>query len=552
MANQEHLNRLRGWFNTMKVNSWNKWRRWNPTIEPDLRGVNFSSANLHVVDLNIADLQKADLSNANLIEADFRGANLVSVNLCNANLMEADLSGANLDSAYLCRTYLDKAKLTGANLRQADLREANFRMAYLNEANLSITDFRQANLFGANLRKADLYGADLREADLREANLIGADLRKANLTRTQINQNTTFDDKWLLVWKIINQKTTDLNFRKTDLSEINFSKINLSGANLSDANLSDTNLSGANLSGANLSEVNFNRTQALSTNFRGAIFTGACIKDWNINNETNLDNIICDYIYLKQNQQERRPSDPNKKFKPGDFTNLVQKSLNTIDLIFSDGIDWSTFFTSFQNLQVESDNCELAIQAIERKAGGAFVIRLEVSLDTNKAQVEASFWSKYKHLLEAKDREIELLSQTKDCYFQQIQDIRKDNTRLIEIVETMAEKEISQVNMTFNGPVSNVVGNIEGDQIIYDSEQKQTLAEAAEEIQKLLKQLEQTNPTATEEEKIAHVNEETSSDFKKRTASALKAASDTAIEEFLNRPLIKVVASGVKAWMLPD
>ena len=41
------------------------------------------------------------------------------------------------------------------------------------------------------------------------------------------------------------------------------------------------------------------------------------------------------------------------------------------------------------------------------------------------------------------------------------------------------------------------------------SEKKQTLAEAAAEIQQLLIQLEKSNPTATDAEKVAYVNDET-------------------------------------------
>ena len=39
----------------------------------------------------------------------------------------------------------------------------------------------------------------------------------------------------------------------------------------------------------------------------------------------------------------------------------------------------------------------------------------------------------------------------------------------------------------------------------FQSEKKQTLAEAAAEIQNLLKQLEQSHPTATEAEKVAYL-----------------------------------------------
>lgn len=67
-----------------------------------------------------------------------------------------------------------------------------------------------------------------------------------------------------------------------------------------------------------------------------------------------------------------------------------------------------------------------------------------------------------------------------------------------------------------------VGGDYVGGDINHATESRQTLAEAAVEIHKLLQELEKFNPTATTAEKIAYVNEETSSDFKSRVVSAAK------------------------------
>lgn len=86
----------------------------------------------------------------------------------------------------------------------------------------------------------------------------------------------------------------------------------------------------------------------------------------------------------------------------------------------------------------------------------------------------------------------------------------------------------------------------------FQSEQKQTLAEAAAEIQKLLKQLEQSHPTATEAEKVAYVNDETTPSFKRRVAGALQASGETAIDEFiLENKSLKVVKAAIKGWLQP-
>lgn len=82
------------------------------------------------------------------------------------------------------------------------------------------------------------------------------------------------------------------------------------------------------------------------------------------------------------------------------------------------------------------------------------------------------------------------------------------------------------------------------------SEQKQTLAEAAEEIKKLLMQLEQTNPSATPSEMIAYINDETTPSLKRRTASALRACGEAAVDEFvLENKFLKVIKATFKGWM---
>jgi preprotein translocase subunit YajC len=84
------------------------------------------------------------------------------------------------------------------------------------------------------------------------------------------------------------------------------------------------------------------------------------------------------------------------------------------------------------------------------------------------------------------------------------------------------------------------------------SEQKVTLAEAAAEIQQLLKELEKKNPTATEGEKIAYVNVATNPDIKQRAIAALKAGGETAIEEFLDNPYVNVAKAIIKGWIKPE
>ena len=135
------------------------------------------------------------------------------------------------------------------------------------------------------------------------------------------------------------------DLRGDDLGGANLSEADLSGANLSGANLSGANLNWADLSEANLSEANLAISQVIGTNFHNATLTGSCIEDWQTNSQTNLDEVICEYVYLDYKyvyfgdnvddveKKERRPINGN--FAPGEFASLYKKIIENTDLIIS-------------------------------------------------------------------------------------------------------------------------------------------------------------------------------------------------------------------------
>ncbi len=186
MANVNHLKMIK-----QGPDVWNKWRKDNPGIEPDL-----AQADLSQVELNQADLSETDFRNATLCKATFRGATLTKADLRGSNLQRASFNLANLSEANLSETilretdfseailkraYLIKADLVGTDLVEADLERADFRWAFLIGC-----DLRRANLFRVDFRWAYLIESNLREADLSEANLIETNLSKADLRRANL------------------------------------------------------------------------------------------------------------------------------------------------------------------------------------------------------------------------------------------------------------------------------------------------------------------------------------------------------------------------------
>jgi len=111
------------------------WRASNPSIIPDLEGVE-------------------------LIQGRFRGANFQR-----ANLMRAVLRGANLREA---------------NLRGANLTHANLRGAYLRKADLRHSILKHCNLVGTNLIAANCDNADFDTAICWDTFFVALDLSRVH------------------------------------------------------------------------------------------------------------------------------------------------------------------------------------------------------------------------------------------------------------------------------------------------------------------------------------------------------------------------------------
>ena len=454
--------------------------------------------------------------------AKLSGIDLSRTNLSRADLGKADLIGANLTEANLSEAYLSQVDLIGANLTRADLTSA---------------DLISANLIGANLSMVYLSGADLTKANLSGTDLIGA--------------------------KFIGAK----------LSGANLSGANLSGANLSGAYLRGANLKGANLSMANLSGVNLQRAKALATNFHKAILTGTCLEDWHTNSATNFEDVICDYVYLQAEREERYPSQGN--FAQGEFTKLFQKPLETVDLIFHNGIEWEAFLTSFQKLQVERGGNELCIQAIENKKNGAFIIRLTIPPDANKAEVENYLTQEYESELQSIDQKYRYQLQTN---YAQIAAYRQQSADLTEIIKVMAgrtanlesepivePKSLSEVSNddqpnVQNGSLNNTEGADSRQQYFqknYAPEIKQSLTYTATKILKLLQQLDQTYPINTPLEKQMVVTEvlkriESNPTLKERVVGALKGVSTEALKDLIDHPLVNLLLAALEGYQEVD
>lgn len=119
-----------------------------------------------------------------------------------------------------------------------------------------------------------------------------------------------------------------------------------------------------------------------------------------------------------------------------------------------------------------------------------------------------------------------------------------DNTRS-SLVDQFSQIVVQERGLYVGGDYNYIGGTVN-----QGIERRQTLAEAADEIQQLLIQLEKSQPTATEYEKVAYVNDETPLDLKFRVVNALKAGGEATLETTLdNSPYVNVVKAILKGWI---
>ncbi|MGK7957396.1 MAG: pentapeptide repeat-containing protein [Crocosphaera sp.] len=178
------------------------------------------------------------------------------------------------------------------------------------------------------------YGADLVEADFSKATLKSTDFRETNLIRTCWRKakklNLVRPGKTLLADPAVRNlmvtgKGESQSYERGNLRGANLKGVNLNYANLKFADLSEATLEEADLEYANLTEVN-----VVKTDFTRAKMTGVCLEGWNIESNTKLDEVDCQFVYMLEHPKPEtndRERHPNKGiFQTGEFSKLFSKN----------------------------------------------------------------------------------------------------------------------------------------------------------------------------------------------------------------------------------
>ena len=189
MANDEHVKILK-----MGAQAWNQWRAQNPSIVPDLRGADFSSAWLfehkdsppepEPGDLNFPEELIRRVSSVHARGLNFYAANLAGVSMRGAYLRNAIFEHANVSNADLSYARLVDASCVGSEWRNVSLRNA-----FLRRSNFSNACLASADLSAANLTESIFVGTDLTNAILKGTRVYGMsawDIRLEGATQSDL------------------------------------------------------------------------------------------------------------------------------------------------------------------------------------------------------------------------------------------------------------------------------------------------------------------------------------------------------------------------------
>ena len=249
-----------------------------------------------------------------------------------------------------------------------------------------------------------------------------------------------------------------INLRGADFSGAIFIESDLSGADLRETILTAIDFSEADLSGADLRGANLNIARLIGTNLSEAKLTGANIKGWQIDSSTSFNGVQCDYIfrsydYKKNEFTNRLPVDPSSTFKPGEFEQWLavrQGALDTIDITFTDGIDWQAFFQSLQKVRQQHPEAAVRMQSVQ-EVNGSYVASLQLetevegdALDQLKATIESEVKASYERQLAAAQGEIQALGGKVEG--------------LQWSLEQTLKMGSNNIHQNFYGPTGNVAG----------------------------------------------------------------------------------------------
>ncbi|MBE9050505.1 pentapeptide repeat-containing protein [Nostocales cyanobacterium LEGE 11386] len=265
----------------------------------------------------------------------------------------------------------------------------------------------------AAIKGTSFYKANLTDSDFNNANVKHIDLREAILTRTywvgvQGIETAQLDRNYYLNQLEVRQLVIEKVLEYKDFYNLNLQGINLQGLDLTDFNFIDSDLRQSKLEGVKLFNTKLVRTKLGEANLNNADITGAYIEEWGVTKTTKIDNIKCDYIYLrletkKDRDPHRMPPSNEGNFQPNGFRDFLKSVLDTLKIYHDQEINSKVAIQVLKAMTKKYPEVKLEVIGIEHNKDNKKSIRLKVDGDINYDQFEKEYGSIYEETLDIYD-----------------------------------------------------------------------------------------------------------------------------------------------------
>ena len=431
---------------------------------------------------------------------------------------------------------------------------------------------------------ASIGGTSFRGADLTNADFTGATLKSTDFRDFYNNSTKLIRTCWQQVKKLNSVRLGKTYLMNTQVRQLlitgqgqnkNFYRlvlryVNLHGSNLENTSFIDTDFYQSSLKEANLSRTILVRTNLGKADLRGANLTGSCIQDWVITESTQLDGIICDYVYLKWvNGDKRDQIPPRGKFKEGGFVTFVRYILETVELYHEKDINPRLALTVLKKMSRDYEE-SLDIVALGKRGERVF-IQVKVSENIIRENFKEDYYFRYNSnlklwsgnihhfpptvnsFIEKKITEI-ALEKADDFVFVDAKYVEGNYTENYQGEVNMSGEHHIQVGRDYREThVSDEATYVEGD-YYNNAESKRILAQVAAEIQQLLEELSQTYPITTTTEQMAVATKaiqqiESNPDLKQKVINAAKEGGLAGFEKAIDNPIGALITGAIKGWL---
>jgi uncharacterized protein YjbI with pentapeptide repeats len=261
--------------------------------------------------------------------------------------------------------------------------------------------FNNIAIILASIGSTSFRNAYLTETDFTQAKLKYNDFRGALLTHTKFTQAKIIDDVQSEVSYLRNKHIRQVLITGEGEAE-NFDHLDIRGVNLKDANLQNASFIEADLSnvilrGADLQQAKLVRTNLHDTDLTGAVLTGACIDNWGRTATTIIQDITCEYIYMKlsNNKFEHRQPPYKKNFNREDFQYFMTQCFDTLDFFHKNEFDFLAAYRTIMILQEENPEYKIGLSNIKSCGDNNYLVQIDVSDNVDREAIRDKYNHRY-------------------------------------------------------------------------------------------------------------------------------------------------------------